>query len=282
MSAPVNIHLQSIRDAFHGVSYRVTVALRTQVGDAQQLDAVRDEVILLLRSAQDVSHIELKRDRHSLTNVYAIKVRESLPPEEYRVLQTSVENMILSLDEASSTSAAELPEVPPSRISLPTVPSGLAGRPRKEIDASFLKTASQLRTPKHLAAVFGCSARTIRRRMLNLGISQPGAPVFVQSVHPDGSVNTIHTPTPFKPSDLTDDELDTVVHHILETFPHFGRQMIMGHLTYQGHSVTRERVRQSYVRVHGVPPAFGRRRLQRRTYKVAGPNALWHHDGQHG
>lgn len=59
MSAAVNIHLTSIRDAFHAVSYRVTVALRTQIGDAQQLEAVRDEVVYLLHSAQDVSHSQV-------------------------------------------------------------------------------------------------------------------------------------------------------------------------------------------------------------------------------
>lgn len=190
--------------------------------------------------------------------------------------------MISRLDEASVTSSAELPHVPPSRFPLPAAPSGLPGRPRKHIDRQFLQQASQLRSPKHLAAIFGCSARTVRRRMLDLGLSQPGSPVFVQVLQPDGSVNIIHSPNPFKPTNLTDAELDHVVGGILETFPHFGRQMIMGNLTYQGHSVTRERVRQSYVRVHGVPAAFGRRRLHRRTYKVAGPNALWHHDGQHG
>lgn len=27
---------------------------------------------------------------------------------------------------------------------------------------------------------------------------------------------------------------------------------------------------------------FERMRIERRTYPVPGPNALWHHDGQHG
>lgn len=60
MSAAVNIRMETVRNAFQGVAHRVTVALRTQVGDAQQLEAVRDEVVYLLQSAQDVSCFTFK------------------------------------------------------------------------------------------------------------------------------------------------------------------------------------------------------------------------------
>ncbi|KAL0562729.1 hypothetical protein V5O48_019352, partial [Marasmius crinis-equi] len=49
------------------------------------------------------------------------------------------------------------------------------------------------------------------------------------------------------------DELDTILGHILEIFPAFGRRMILGHLKHLGHHVPRERVRESYERVTGAP-----------------------------
>lgn len=82
---------------------------------------------------------------------------------------------------------------------------------------------------------------------------------------------------------MSDEELDTAVSAILISFPKFGRRMIHGHLKSQGHNVPEDRIRASYIRVHGVPAAFGpHRRVKRRVYSVPGPMSLVHHDGQHG
>ncbi|KAF9050909.1 hypothetical protein BDP27DRAFT_668555 [Rhodocollybia butyracea] len=83
-------------------------------------------------------------------------------------------------------------------------------------------------------------------------------------------------------STLSDDELDAVIGHILEVFPAFGRRMIAGHLRHLGHSVPRARIRLSYERVTGSPAFLTARPIERWRYHVAGPNSLWHHDGQHG
>lgn len=82
--------------------------------------------------------------------------------------------------------------------------------------------------------------------------------------------------------ELDDASLDSIVTQILEIFPAFGRRMIGGHLLHLGHLVPREQIRASYERVMGAPAALTSRPLARRVYRVAGPNALWHHDGQHG
>lgn len=58
--------------------------------------------------------------------------------------------------------------------------------------------------------------------------------------------------------------------------------MIYGHLHSNGHRVPRERIAAAYIRVHGTPGTFAGRRIHRKVYNVAGPNSLWHHDGQHG
>ncbi|KAG8941496.1 hypothetical protein FRC03_004468 [Tulasnella sp. 419] len=49
-----------------------------------------------------------------------------------------------------------------------------------------------------------------------------------------------------------------------------------------GHRVPVRRIRESLYRVDPVRRVFGRVKIKRRTYKVPGPNSLWHHDGQHG
>jgi hypothetical protein len=58
--------------------------------------------------------------------------------------------------------------------------------------------------------------------------------------------------------------------------------MLDGMLCYLGYHIPRDRIRSSLIRIDPVQRVFQRIRIRRREYKVAGPNALWHHDGQHG
>lgn len=58
--------------------------------------------------------------------------------------------------------------------------------------------------------------------------------------------------------------------------------MITGHIRQMGHHIPRERIRAAYERVNGAPAGLTARLIGRRVYRVAGPNSLWHHDGQHG
>jgi hypothetical protein len=77
--------------------------------------------------------------------------------------------------------------------------------------------------------------------------------------------------------------VDTIVLSQLEMFPNFGQSMMAGSLRVEGLNIPRQRVRDSYDRIQGGPTArFGQRHIHRRAYQVAGPNSLWHHDGQHG
>jgi hypothetical protein len=46
--------LQNIRQAFQGIAYRVNVALRTQRGDAQHLNAEQDDVSYFLEHTMQV------------------------------------------------------------------------------------------------------------------------------------------------------------------------------------------------------------------------------------
>jgi hypothetical protein len=188
-----------------------------------------------------------------------------------------------ALQEASLRSRDPCPPDQPTLYH--KVYTGRPGRPRHAIDPQLLESVfnEHHRGPTFLAPRVGCSSRTVRRRALENGIAEPGPPVYVEYEDEDTGVKlrwyTSSTPAM---STLTDDELDEFVASVLRIFPFFGREMIDGQLRHHGHRVPRERLRASYERVMGLPAQFFGRRIERRRYRVAGPNSLWHHDGQHG
>lgn len=188
--------------------------------------------------------------------------------------------------ETAVTVSADRPDVPPVQFG-GTLSSGPTGRPKFDIQPEHLAMLSTGRTThQEIADLYQleCSARTIRRRLLDYGLSAPGPPVYVDEVREDGS--TLRVYSAGRSSDLSrmsDGELDDVMLTIYEQFPSFGRRMIDGYLMALGERVPRRRILESYHRVIGPPVStFGNRRIQRRIYSVPGPNSLWHHDGQHG
>jgi len=190
--------------------------------------------------------------------------------------------MIYHLDQAALVSA-DPPEAPHIQATH-HVHTGRPGRPRIEIDPDLLATALQMRGPTGIAPVLGVSSRTVRRRALEYGLVEPGPPVYTEHQAEDGSIQRTYTSSTQAMSDISDDELDMIILHIVNTFPDLGRRMISGHLRSLGYHISPNRQRESYNRVHGGPSAsvFGNRRIERRVYSVPGPNSLWHHDGQHG
>lgn len=188
--------------------------------------------------------------------------------------------MLAALDEASSMSS-DPPET--GQLVVATrVRTGRRGRPKIHIDRTFLAEALTLRNPGRLAPTFNCGARSVRRRALEYGLVAPGEPVYVQEQQPDGTVSRNYVSSRAATTQLSDQQLDALLASILEIFPNFGRNMIFGSLKDRGHHVPHERIRHSFLRVHGSPAVFGDRFIHRKTYHVAGANSLWHHDGQHG
>jgi hypothetical protein len=204
-----------------------------------------------------------------------------LLPGEYDTLLSNLETIIGDLDQAILRSRD-----PADRTMCVArkVKTGRRGRPRVVIDREWLRMALQLRGPQGIAASlpFKVCPRTVRNIALQYGLVQPGNPVFINETLDDGSVaRTWHGPTgSFSP--LSDEELDALVFEVLQSFPNYGRAMVTGELLRRGHRIQRFRLRESYVRVHGTPRVWGQRNIPRRPYRVAGPNSLWHHDGQHG
>ncbi|KAH9918454.1 uncharacterized protein B0H18DRAFT_912789, partial [Fomitopsis serialis] len=222
-----NTLVDNIRSAYFVLCDRVTTAAQTQVGDADRLMQQREEVLRFLAEVEP--HCTLFR------------------PVEFNDLRLGVSNMVEVLDEAVHRSS-DPPAGPPIVIA-ERVRTGRRGRPRVEINPSFLETGLQMRGPLGLAPVFSCSSRTVRRRALEHNLVEPGAPVIQQVTDASGTVTRTHTSTTPPVSTLSDGELDTVVSSILAVFPNFGRRMLAGCLRSQGHRVPRTRLLAAYVRL---------------------------------
>lgn len=261
-TARVPIPLDTIRAAYSELGRLVHVDLRTQLGDSARLGERRRECLNLLHLVRQ--HIR------------------NIPRDEFQVIESSIHNMVACLDQASQISN-DVPDAPPPSTSELTQ-TGRPGRPRIEINPELLQIALDIRGgPTSLGTVFGCHPRTVRRRALEQGLVEPCSPVYVDYERPDGTITRIYRSSTRAATDMDDTELDEVMISILEAFPTYGRRMIDGHLRFLGHHIPRSRIQGSYARVHGAPSSgFGPRRIQRRVYNVAGPNSLWHHDGQHG
>lgn len=110
-----------------------------------------------------------------------------------------------------------------------------------------------------IARLFGCSRRTIERRMQGYGIS-------AHSCY----------------SRISDSDLRETIGTLCSRNPNLGEKSIDGLLRAQGIIVQRHRIRDA---LHVVDPEGVHNRLRgllhRRQYSVPSPNALWHVDGYH-
>ncbi|KAL0563180.1 hypothetical protein V5O48_018895, partial [Marasmius crinis-equi] len=151
------LQIRTIRTAFEELGTRVTRALRIQVGDTTQLIRQQESAQRLLLSVEQRGHL--------------------FDEDEFNMIVTSITGMIQALDEAQEISRDIIEHKPvvPTRV----VHTGNRGRPRKELDPLVLQTGLNYRGPTHLAPVFDCSSRTVRRRALEYGMAEPCPPVYV-------------------------------------------------------------------------------------------------------
>ena len=134
------------------------------------------------------------------------------------------------------------------------------GRPTICITEAELRNLIELHFSQvEISKLYGCSARTIRRRILEYGLQEA-----------------------IEYSTLSNQDLDEIVANFVVDFPCAGLKTLAGYLHSQGHHVQRWRVRESLLRVDpwGVEQRT-RNILHRRQYQVKGPNSLWHIDGNH-
>lgn len=81
----------------------------------------------------------------------------------------------------------------------------------------------------------------------------------------------------------SDDALDDMIRDIVAGNDQLGSEAVRAHLRADGVRVQRHRIRRSLARINPTAAALRAmsQRPQRRLYRVAGPNSLWHLDGNH-
>ena len=134
------------------------------------------------------------------------------------------------------------------------------GRPEIVITEPELRNLLELQfTQVEISKLYGCSPRTISRRISSYGLQE-----FVRF------------------SDISDQDLDALVSRFVVTFPRAGQNTLAGYLQSCNLHIQRRRIRSSMARVDpwGVEQRT-RNILHRREYRVKGPNSLWHIDGCH-
>lgn len=198
-----------------------------------------------------------------------------------------------------------------------TIASDGPGRPRIWIDPDFLRWAYSQRSTASISDFLQVSRSTVRNALLEAGIAQPQPSPFYNATtstsgdlgddsrnEPDDILDpelpipsigqfpadvenlaappgpTVSFTTPV--SNISDDDLDMLLLRLRTHFKRAGLGMLDGMLRRLGHHVSRERIRQSLLRIDPVRRIFERIRIRRREYRVLGPNSVWHHDGQHG
>jgi hypothetical protein len=134
------------------------------------------------------------------------------------------------------------------------------GRPRKNVDLNFLHDAADptrniIRSK--LAADLKISTRTLNNRLKEAGIT-------------------------WEYSNISDAELDALIKEYRDSKPQLGFSYITAHIRSLGHRVQDARIRASVHRTGGIGTYIRHpKRVKRRQYHVARPDALWHLDGHH-
>ena len=149
------------------------------------------------------------------------QARNILTEEDFNTLQGSVQEMLCALEQSTSALqddfAGEL--IPLAQMT----ESGQPGHPRIEIDVQWLAYVNQGMTTKDIAKAVGCAPRTVRRCLLQYGLSKPAPPVIQHVERPDGTYSKEWHPTGSTWSAIRNDpqRLDNMVKRILDRFPNY-------------------------------------------------------------
>ena len=130
------------------------------------------------------------------------------------------------------------------------------GRPTLAISSSQLEGLISLGfTYRRMAEIMGISEATLLRRRRELGLTDSNRGFAT----------------------ISNAELDTMVQTVISAHPNSGERMIIGSLRATGLRIQRWRVRDSIGRVDPLGPVIRglTKRIQRRSYSVPCPNALW-------
>ncbi|KAJ3507942.1 hypothetical protein NMY22_g16776 [Coprinellus aureogranulatus] len=218
------------------------------------------------------------------------------PGEEFVLLQHNLSLMQNDIRLHHSSAISSSHHGHPTVIE--EVHSGGRGRPAIHIDRDFLQWAYSLRSVSSIARFLGVHRTTVRRALIFHGLAEAqDNPFLARGNHPDvadGQADDFLDPQ-VHPADqpqvssytgpvssISNEQLDLAILQLRQQFPRAGVTMLHGMLLTTGHNVPRRRISESLLRIDPVQRVFDRIRIRRRVYSVPGPNALWHHDGQHG
>ena len=134
------------------------------------------------------------------------------------------------------------------------------GGPRLHISEMKLSNLlEQAFTQLEIAKMLSCSPTTINRRIVEYALDR-----LIQY------------------SPISDAESDELVLSFVVNFPTAGQKHIAGHLSTMGYGIQRFKIRDNLYRVDPLGLQLRNRRLiHRRKFKEAGPNRLWHINGNH-
>lgn len=136
------------------------------------------------------------------------------------------------------------------------------GRPRKEIDVSFLREAMDPRRKISISKLAQC-----------IGVHRNTLAYYLK-----------HHKVDTKFSALSDKDLDLLVKSYRHTNPESGIRYLIGFLCHHGLCIQGERVRKSIQRVDRLGKSLRQRttvKARQTKYEVTRPNAMWHIDGHH-
>ncbi|KAG8959652.1 hypothetical protein FRC00_001400 [Tulasnella sp. 408] len=248
--------VEAFRSRYYNLEQRVQRTLLESFGDTTVIERLGDELDEFSRTFQQHSGIFPTPEADTFRTNIALLQRE--------VAQT--------YQASPDASHHGVPEV------VHVERTGRRGRPRIIIDPSFLQQAVAYRGASKIARFLQVGRSKVRSTLLEYGLVQPGRNPFpaVGEAEPDLPRNT------YGVNSLEDAELDAAIVQIRTHFPNAGLTMLDGMLRRNGTPTSRPRISASLVRIDPVRRVFERVRIKRRKYQVPGPNALWHHDGQHG
>ena len=187
--------------------------------------------------------------------VLLVAVNPSNDIENYIV---TTQNVLSNLNDL--TSALEDRNLDPCGYHPSISFTGTRGRPKVQITEDMLSYFfSHGFSASTTAMLLHVSLSTIRRRMNEYGVR-------IRDAY----------------SSISDQELDRIVTFVQHHNPNCGYRMMQGYLQRFGHRVQQIRVREAMARTD--PDGLVNRwchAVQRRSYSVPTPNALWHIDGHH-
>lgn len=178
-----------------------------------------------------------------------------------RLVETGLAGQLLDVIEEFLQDTGEDRQIPVSQgYSAPRI-RGRVGQPRCLITEEQLQFLLSFNfTVQQIADILGVSRRTVTQRLRQHNITIRG-----------------------RYSNMTNAELDERVIDLVHGNDELGPDAVRARLFGEGIVVQRRRVRQSLLRTNPAGAALRAmsHRLHRRKYRVAGPNSLWHLDGNH-